>query len=88
MDPGVREFELKFEFECYWVFLMPFYGQFVEKMCLKFQGIILLHFGLITFRFYYWKTLKLQFLGLVGALIYAYNIPKYLIFIIYNRIIH
>ena len=28
------------------------------------------------------------FVGLVGTLIYGYNVPKYSIFIIYDRIIH
>ena len=30
--PGVREFELKLEFKCFFCILGPFYGQFMEKM--------------------------------------------------------
>ena len=45
-----------------WHVLRYSYGQFLEKICLKFCSIILLQFGLITFRFAYGRTQKPSFL--------------------------
>ena len=36
------------------------YNIFIERLSLKLRGIFLLHFGPITFRFYYWKDRNLQ----------------------------
>ena len=94
MDPGVREFELKFEFKCFWVFLGRLDGKFMEKMGLQAPGNYSASFWIKNFSILLLETLQTSifmisgFLGLVGTLIYGINMPRYLIPMIYNRIIH
>ena len=44
----------------YWHVLGHFYKNIIKEIAGKLQGIILLHLGVMTSRFYYWNTLKPQ----------------------------
>ena len=94
MDPGVREFELEFEFKCFWAFVGSFYGKIMEIIGSKAPGNYSASFWINNFSILLLENLQTSifmisgFLGLVGALIYGFNIPKYIILVIYNRIIH
>ena len=83
MDPGVRKFELKFEFKCFWLFLGRFYSKFMEKMGLQAPGNCSASFWINNFSILLLDNPQTSifmiygFLGLVGTLIYGFNIPKY-----------
>ena len=95
MDPGVREFELKFELKCLLAICGPlFYGKFMEKMGLKAPGNYSASFWISNFSILLLENHQTSifmisgFLGLVGTLTSGFNMPRYSIPMTYNRIIH
>ena len=61
-----------------------FMANIVERIAEKLRRFILLHFQLITLRFYYWKDRNINFhdfwiFGPVGSLIYGFEYTKLLL---------
>ena len=91
---GGREFELKLKFKFVFVIVGNFYGKLMEKVCLKAPGSYASSFWTGHFLVLLLENPQTSLLvisgfgGLVGTLIYGFDIPKYSILILYNRIIH
>ena len=94
MDLGGRDFELKFRFKCVWSFSGNLYGRFMEKIGLKAPGNYSAsswtnNFSILLLENPQSPIFMISgFLALAGTLVYRFNIPRYLILIIYNRTIH
>ena len=79
----MREFELKFEFKCFWVFLGSFYGQFMEKIGLQAPGnysasLWTNNLSILLLENPQTSVFMISgFLGLVGTLTYGFNIQEY-----------